>query len=111
MPPVIGRWVTRRKPASATMRAKAGVIGFTKALALENARNGVTVNCIAPGYIDTEMVAAVAQDVLEKIIGGIPVNRLGRAEEIAAAVVYLAGEEAGFMTGATLAINGGQYMA
>jgi acetoacetyl-CoA reductase len=91
--------------------AKAGVIGFTKALALENARNGVTVNCIAPGYIDTEMVAAVAQDVLQKIIGGIPVNRLGRAEEIAAAVVYLASEEAGFMTGATLAINGGQYMA
>ena len=90
--------------------AKAGVIGFTKALALENARNGVTVNCIAPGYIDTEMVAAVAPDVLGKIIGGIPVNRLGRAEEIAAAVVYLASEEAGFMTGATLAINGGQYM-
>ncbi len=91
--------------------AKAGVIGFTKALALENARNGVTVNCIAPGYIDTEMVAAVAQDVLQKIIGGIPVNRLGKADEIAAAVVYLASEEAGFMTGATLAINGGQYMA
>jgi acetoacetyl-CoA reductase len=91
--------------------AKAGVIGFTKALALENARSGVTVNCIAPGYIDTEMVAAVAPDVLGKIIGGIPVNRLGRADEIAAAVVYLAGEEAGFMTGATLAINGGQYMA
>ena len=91
--------------------AKAGVIGFTTALALENARNGVTVNCIAPGYIDTEMVAAVAQDVLQKIIGGIPVNRLGKADEIAAAVVYLASEEAGFMTGATLAINGGQYMA
>lgn len=91
--------------------AKAGVIGFTKALAQENAFKGVTVNCICPGYIDTDMVAAVPEEVLKKIIGGIPVNRLGKAEEIAAAVVYLASDLAGFVTGSTLTINGGQYMA
>ena len=91
--------------------AKAGVIGFTKALAQENARKGITVNCIAPGYINTEMVAAVPEKVLESIIGGIPVNRLGEADEIAKAVVYLAGEDAGFMTGSVMTINGGQYMA
>ncbi len=91
--------------------AKAGVIGFTKALALENARKGITVNCICPGYIDTDMVAAVPEKVLEGIIQGIPVNRLGKAEEIAALVVYLASDASAFMTGAVLSINGGQYMA
>ncbi|MEM0907702.1 MAG: acetoacetyl-CoA reductase [Pseudomonadota bacterium] len=91
--------------------AKAGVIGFTKALAQENARKGITVNCICPGYIDTDMVAAVPEKVLESIIGGIPVGRLGQAEEIGALCAYLASDEAAFMTGATLSINGGQYMA
>jgi acetoacetyl-CoA reductase len=90
--------------------AKAGVIGFTKALALENARKGVTVNCIAPGYIDTEMVQAVPENVLQQIVGQIPVGRLGRGEEIADMVAFLAGEHAGFVTGATLSLNGGQYM-
>lgn len=91
--------------------AKAGVIGFTKALAQETARKGITVNCVAPGYINTDMVAAVPEKVLQGIIGGIPVGRLGEAEEIGALVAYLCSEEAGFMTGSTLAINGGQYMA
>jgi acetoacetyl-CoA reductase len=91
--------------------AKAGVIGFTKALAQEGARKGITVNCIAPGYIDTEMVQAVPEAVLKSIIDQIPVGRLGTAEEIAKAVVFLASEEAGFITGATLTMNGGQYMA
>jgi acetoacetyl-CoA reductase len=90
--------------------AKAGMIGFTKALALENARKGVTVNCIAPGYIDTEMVQAVPEKVLEGIIAQIPVGRLGRGDEIADMVAFLAGERAGYVTGATLALNGGQYM-
>jgi acetoacetyl-CoA reductase len=91
--------------------AKAGVIGFTKALALENAKKGVTVNCIAPGYIDTEMVQAVPETVLAQIVAQIPVGRLGRGEEIADMVSFLAGERAGFVTGATLSLNGGQYMA
>jgi acetoacetyl-CoA reductase len=91
--------------------AKAGVIGFTKALAQETASKGVTVNAVAPGYIDTEMVAAVPQNVLEKIIGGIPVGRLGRAEEIAACVAFLAREDASFITGTTITANGGQYFA
>ncbi|WP_417767120.1 acetoacetyl-CoA reductase [Stappia sp.] len=91
--------------------AKAGVIGFTKALASENARKGITVNAICPGYIDTDMVAAVPEKVLEGIIAGIPVGRLGQAEEIAAAVAYLASKQAAFMTGAVLTINGGQYYA
>jgi len=91
--------------------AKAGVIGFTKALAQENANKGITVNCICPGYIATEMVAAVAPEVLKtKILPLIPVGRLGEADEIAALVVYLASDQAGFMTGAVLSINGGQYM-
>ncbi len=90
--------------------AKAGMIGFTKALALENARKGITVNCICPGYIDTEMVASVPQNVLEGIIAQIPVGRLGHGEEIADMVAFLAGEHAGYVTGATLALNGGQYM-
>jgi len=91
--------------------AKAGMIGFTKALALENAKKGITVNAIAPGYIDTEMVQAVPPKVLESIIAQIPVGRLGRGEEIADMVAFLAGERAGYVTGATLTLNGGQYMA
>ena len=92
--------------------AKAGVVGFTKALAQENATKGVTVNVIAPGYISTEMVQAVPEEVLKtKILPQIPVGRLGSAEEIAAAVVYLASDEAAWITGSTLSINGGQYMA
>jgi acetoacetyl-CoA reductase len=91
--------------------AKAGVIGFTKALAQENARKGITVNCVAPGYIDTDMVAAVPEKVLEGIVGAIPVGRLGQADEIGHLVAYLASDHAGFITGATLDINGGQYMA
>jgi acetoacetyl-CoA reductase len=91
--------------------AKAGVIGFTKALALENARKGITVNCICPGYIDTDMVANVPEKVLEGIVAAIPLHRLGTAEEIAALAVYLASDASAFMTGAVLSINGGQYMA
>src|SRR5215510_4523632 len=91
--------------------AKAGDIGFTKALALENAKGGITVNAICPGYINTEMVQAVPKDVLEKaILPQIPVNRLGEPEEIARAVVFLAADDAGAITGSTLTINGGQYM-
>ena len=91
--------------------AKAGMIGFTKALAQESASKGVTVNAIAPGYIDTDMVAAVPEDVLKKIISTIPVGRLGKAEEIAHAVSFLASDGAAFMTGATLTMNGAQYIA
>jgi acetoacetyl-CoA reductase len=91
--------------------AKSGMHGFTKALALEVARKGVTVNTISPGYIDTKMVSAVPKDVLEsKIIPQIPVGRLGRPEEIAALVVFLSSPEAAFITGANIAINGGQHM-
>ena len=91
--------------------AKAGVIGFTKALAQETARKGITVNVIAPGYIDTDMVAAVPEKALEGIIASIPVGRLGKAEEIAGAVLYLASDGAAFVTGSTLTINGGKYIA
>jgi len=91
--------------------AKAGIVGFTKALALENARKGITVNCVCPGYVDTDMVAAVPEKVLEGIIAGIPAGRLGKADEIGALVVYLASEPAAFMNGAVVSINGGQYMA
>lgn len=91
--------------------AKAGEIGFTKALALENAKAGVTVNAICPGYINTEMVQAVPKDVLEKaILPLIPIGRLGEPEEIARAVVFLAADDAGAITGSTLTVNGGQYM-
>ena len=90
--------------------AMSGIHGFTKALAQEGARAGVTVNAIAPGYIDTEMVAAVPEDVLAKIVARIPVGRLGKAEEIARGVLFLCGEDAGFVTGSTLSINGGQHM-
>jgi acetoacetyl-CoA reductase len=90
--------------------AKSGIHGFTKALAQEGAKFGVTVNAIAPGYIDTDMVAAVPEDVLDKIIAKIPVGRLGQASEIARGVAFLVGEDAGFVTGSTLSINGGQHM-
>ena len=90
--------------------AKAGMIGFSKALAQENAKKGITVNTIAPGYIDTEMVSAVPKAVLDQIIAGIPVGRLGMADEIARCVAFLASEDAGFITGATLTVNGGQYI-
>jgi acetoacetyl-CoA reductase len=92
--------------------AKAGVFGFTKAVAQENAAKGITVNAIAPGYIATEMVRAVPAEVLNsKILPLIPAGRLGEPEEIARCVVFLAAAEAGFITGATLTANGGQYMA
>jgi acetoacetyl-CoA reductase len=90
--------------------AKSGIHGFTKALAQEGARAGVTVNAIAPGYIDTDMVAAVPADVLEKIVARIPAGRLGQASEIARGVAFLCAEEGGFVTGSTLSINGGQHM-
>lgn len=90
--------------------AKSGIHGFTKALAQEGARFGVTVNAIAPGYIDTDMVAAVPADVLEKIVAKVPVGRLGQAQEIARGVAFLCAEDAGFVTGSTLSINGGQHM-
>ena len=90
--------------------AKSGIHGFTKALAQEGARAGITVNAIAPGYIDTEMVAAVPPDVLEKIVARIPVGRLGQAGEIARGATFLCAEEGGFITGSTLSINGGQHM-
>jgi acetoacetyl-CoA reductase len=92
--------------------AKAGEIGFTKALALENATKGVTVNVICPGYIATDMTAAVPTDVLEKaILPQIPMRRLGTSEEVARCVVFLAADEAGYITGSTLTVNGGQYLA
>ena len=91
--------------------AKAAIIGFTKALAQEAASKGITVNAIAPGYIDTEMVRAVPPDVLNKIIAKIPLKRLGKPEEVAMMVVYLASNQAAFTTGATFSLNGGQYMA
>ena len=90
--------------------AKSGIHGFTKALAQEGAPKGITVNAIAPGYIDTDMVAAVPPNVLEKIVAKIPVGRLGKAEEIARGVLFLVADEAGFVTGSTLSINGGQHM-
>jgi acetoacetyl-CoA reductase len=90
--------------------AKSGIHGFTKALAQEGAAKGITVNAIAPGYIDTDMVAAVPADVLEKIVARIPVKRLGHAHEIARGVLFLVADDAGFITGSTISINGGQHM-
>jgi acetoacetyl-CoA reductase len=90
--------------------AKAGLQGFTKALAQEGASRGVTVNAVAPGYVETDMVRAVPANVLEQIVARIPVGRLGKPEEIARAVLFLVADEAGFITGSTLSINGGQYM-
>lgn len=90
--------------------AKSGIHGFTKALAQEGAKYGVTVNAIAPGYIDTDMVAAVPAPVLEKIVAKIPVGRLGQAQEIARGVAFLTADDGGFVTGSTMSLNGGQHM-
>jgi acetoacetyl-CoA reductase len=90
--------------------AKSGIHGFTKALAQEGAAKGITVNAIAPGYIDTDMVRAVPPNVLEKIVAKVPVGRLGKASEIARGVLFLVADEGGFITGSTLSINGGQHM-
>ena len=90
--------------------AKSGIHGFTKALAQEGAGAGITVNAIAPGYIDTDMVASVPDDILEKIVAKIPVGRLGKASEIARSIKFLVSENAGFITGSTLSVNGGQHM-
>lgn len=90
--------------------AKSGIHGFTKALAQEGARFGITVNAIAPGYVDTDMVRAVPPDVLQKIVARIPMGRLGHADDIARGVVFLTADEADFITGSTLSINGGQHM-
>ena len=90
--------------------AKSGIHGFTKALAQEGARYNITVNAIAPGYVDTDMVAAVPDNVLEKIVAKIPVGRLGHADEIARAVMFLIADGATFVTGSTMSINGGQHM-
>lgn len=90
--------------------AKAAIIGFTKALALESASKGITVNAIAPGYIDTDMVRAVSPEVLEKIVAKIPVGHLGQPQDIARMVLFLAGDDATFTTGATFTVNGGQYL-
>ena len=91
--------------------AKAGVIGFTKALAQENAAKGITVNVVCPGYINTDMMKDLRPDVLKTIVDTIPTGRLGEPQEIAGGVLYLAADQAGFITGATLTINGGQYIA
>lgn len=90
--------------------AKAGILGFTKALARETAAKGITVNAIAPGYIETDMTKDIREDILRKIIDGIPVGRMGKPEEIARAVLFLAADEAAFITGETLSVNGGQHM-
>ncbi|HVY16895.1 MAG TPA: acetoacetyl-CoA reductase [Rhodopila sp.] len=90
--------------------AKSGIHGFTKALAQEGARYGITVNAIAPGYVDTEMVRAVPGEVLRKIVAKIPIGRLGRAEDIARGVAFLTADDADFITGSTMSINGGQHM-
>jgi acetoacetyl-CoA reductase len=90
--------------------AKSGIHGFTKALAQEGAGKGVTVNAIAPGYIDTDMVRAVPANVLEKIVARVPVGRLGQASEIARAVLFLVADDSGFVTGSTMSVNGGQHM-
>jgi acetoacetyl-CoA reductase len=90
--------------------AKSGIHGFTKALAQEGARYGITVNAIAPGYVDTEMVRAVPGEVLRKIVAKIPIGRLGQAHDIARGVAFLTADDAGFVTGSTLSINGGQHM-
>ena len=93
-----------------TARPRPGVIGFTRALALESARKGITVNAIAPGYVKTDLLAGVSEEVMKAIVGQIPVGRLGEADEVARCVVFLAADEAAWITGSTLTINGGQFM-
>ncbi len=90
--------------------AKAGMLGFTKSLALENAFKGVTVNAICPGYIKTDLIAHIGEDMMKRIVSGIPVGRTGNPEEVARCVLFLASEDAGFITGSTLSVNGGSYM-
>ncbi len=90
--------------------AKSGILGFTKALALETSGKGITVNAVAPGYIDTDMVRAIPESILERIISLIPMQRLGTVDEVAKMVQYLASEEAAYITGSTISLNGGQYM-
>jgi len=90
--------------------AKAGVHGFTKAVALENANKGITVNTIAPGYIDTDLLSGISPEVMEKLVAKVPAGRLGRADEIAEAILYLIGDKAGYITGSCLSINGGMHM-
>jgi acetoacetyl-CoA reductase len=89
---------------------KSGIVGFTKALALEGARNGITVNCVAPGYCDTEMLAGVREDILKTIIAAIPVGHLGKPADVARMVAFLVRDDADFITGATFSLNGGQYL-
>ena len=91
--------------------AKSGVSGFTRALALESARNGITVNCVAPGYCETDMVTGVRQDILKSIIAAIPVGRLGKPADVARMVSFLVQDDADFITGATFSLNGGQYLS
>jgi acetoacetyl-CoA reductase len=91
--------------------AKAGVLGFTRALALEAAAKGITVNAVAPGYVETEMLGAISKEILGRIEAQIPIGRLGQPDEIARLIEFLASDEAGFITGATMAVNGGQFMA
>ena len=91
--------------------SKAGLIGFTKSLALESARNGVTVNCVAPGYCETDMVAGVREDVMKSILAAIPVGRIGQPVDVARMVAFLARDDADFITGATFSLNGGQYLS
>jgi len=90
--------------------AKAGIFGFTKALARESAAKGITVNAVAPGYIGTDMVKSIKEEIMKQIVAGIPVGRLGEPEEVARCVVFLAADEAAFITGETLSVNGGQHM-
>jgi acetoacetyl-CoA reductase len=90
--------------------SKAGLFGFTKSLALEVANKGITVNTISPGYIETPMLTGMKEEILQAIIAGIPVGRLGKPQEIANVVAFLASKEAGFITGSNLDVNGGQYM-
>ena len=91
--------------------AKAGVLGFTKALAQETARKNITVNAVAPGYIDTDILADASEDFLKSLVGKIPVGRLGTVDEVSRIVTFLASDEAGFITGSTISANGGQYFA
>ena len=89
--------------------AKAGVLGFTKALAQETARKNITVNAVAPGYIDTDILADASEDFLKSLVGKIPVGRLGTVEDVSRIVTFLASDDAGFITGSTITANGGQY--